>query len=279
MKTLVRETLLAIALVLASHALAYFLLTVLPDSSFSGLGIFAGNQDAVVQWRSRSAESYDIRFFNLLQGDFGHSLDNISVAQQILNALLVSTPHLVLSLVLLCLGVWFVGTKGTPGGHGEVVANYLNFLPPYVTIALLVITSILFGSAWGVSTLTAALALTVPPLALLCAQIYRITDVNLLSDHVRLHVALGASHVQVRKRLLKNLVHELLPSLHNVALMLLASLLFVEVLVGIGGIGSLTARAIKRVDIDLSLGLVVFYGLMAAGVQVLSRVVRAQYPD
>lgn len=279
MNTLARESLLAIALVLGSHALVYFLLAVLPDSSFSGLGIFAGNQEAVAQWRLSNANSYPTYLLNLLRGDFGRSLDNIPVLTQVVDAVVLSAPHLAISVVLLFCGVWYVGYQGTPGGRGELLANYLNFLPPYVTISLLVILSVLLGSILGGATFVAALALTAPPLALLSAQIYRITEANLRSDHVRLHVALGASRESVRKRLLKNLIYELLPSLHNAVLALFAALLFVEVLVGIGGLGSLTARAIKRVDVDLSLGLVIFYGIVAATIQVVSRAIRARFPD
>lgn len=279
MKVLARESFLAMALVIAAHGLMYFFLAVLPDSSFSGLGIFVGNQEALAQWRLNNESSYGTRLLDLFKCDFGKSLDNLPVRTQILDALLVSAPHLGIAMVLLIGGIWLVGRMGTPNGHGELLVNYFNFLPPYVAISLLVILSLVIGPFLTGSTLVASVALAVPPLALLSAQTYRITAANLKSDHVRLHIALGASKERVRQRLLKNLIYELLPSLHNAALALFASLLFVEVLVGIGGLGAMTARAIKRVDINLALGLVVFYASAVASVQVLTRTVRAQFPD
>lgn len=279
MKILVRESLLAILLVFSAHGLVYFLLAVLPDSSFSGLGIYAGSQEALAQWRLSHANSYATQFANLIHGDLGRSLDNLPVREQILDAALISAPHLAVATVLIAAGVWLVGFKGVPDRYGELLANYVNFLPPYVAISLLVILSLSVAPLLAAQTVVASVALAVPPLALLSAQAYRITEENLRSEHVRMHFALGASTTRVRQRLLKNLLYQLLPSLHNATLALFASLLFVEVLVGIGGLGSLTARAMKRVDVDLALGLVVFYAIVVAGVHVTARVVRAQFPE
>lgn len=275
-----KEALRAMGLVASAYLLAYALVAVLPDASYAAFGIFSSNEAVVSAWRNTQAhDGLGDRAARLTHLDFGRTLDGVPVLDQLSTALLVSAPHLVIGAMFIMVVVVGVGYRGYPGGKFEQIVSFSNFLPQYVLVVAIALSAATLNNAPGFQGILAGLALGIAPASLMAAQAYQITAVNLRSEHVRFHRACGASEHEVRRRLFKNLLFGLLPSFQNALLALIGSLLFVEIALGIGGLGALTARAIRRTDVDLVLGLVVFYAFSTSLIQGFSRMVRAVFPE
>jgi ABC-type dipeptide/oligopeptide/nickel transport system permease component len=93
------------------------------------------------------------------------------------------------------------------------------------------------------------------------------------------HAAQGATTIAIRLRVLRTTGVHALPSLQVVAISLLSSQVFVEAIANIGGIGALTVRAAKRVDVNLILALVLFYSAVVGSIHVVSQALRSRYPS
>lgn len=267
------ELLIVVAAVLGAHGLAFFLVSVLPDAAILSLGIEGTRQEVLAAFQAQhQARSYGQVLLDLLRFDFGTTLDGIPVRQELAAALAASAPRLVLAAVLIFTSILCAAL--IPKGrlrYVERVAPFLAFLPPYVLpfiglVALLTATfSIGIPAGEIASQLVAIVALGAAPAALMFTQARAVAQRTWMSDFARTLLAVGATPIYQRWRLVHNVLAEIAPSLEKVLTALVAVLLFVEPIFGMSGFGTTAVRAIKRSDIDLILAITF---VMAVGVAV-----------
>lgn len=267
-----------------AHLTAFVLIGALPDPEVSALGLWSANPQVRQSAQARSAHrGYGEVLRDLLQGDLGQTLDQVAVATEIGDALCESGPRLALSFLLIAattgvvalLPGWAVPWTGR-------VASLFAFLPPFVVpfvgVGLLMwartrlpaLSEYLWG--WACS-----LAITLPGAALAASQTAEITQRNLNSPFATTLRALGTSRIQQRIVLLHNLTMELAPTLEKLAIGLLTAALFAEPTFGLGGIGTLLLRAIRRNDVALLLGVVLASATVVGTCRLASTAIRRRY--
>lgn len=260
-----------VAAALGAHALAFVLTTILPDAAVIALGFEGANKEVLAAFHAANqARPYGTVLADLLQLDFGRTLDGVAVGPELARSAAASAPRLMLALVVV-FGAVLVAAFIPPkrGASAEAASRFVAFLPPYVFpfIGLVTLLSLTFrggltaGEALTATVIVASLA--VGPSALVFVQARSVVRRNLETDFARMLLAVGASPLQQRQRLLHNVIAELAPSLEKVAISLIAVLLFLEPIFGVDGFGTTAVRAIRRSDIDLILGVTL---VMAAGV-------------
>jgi peptide/nickel transport system permease protein len=104
---------------------------------------------------------------------------------------------------------------------------------------------------WSFSQMI-VVALALPPAGLIAAQARAIMRSNLASAHGLSLLAAGASPLQLRRRLLNNVIAELSSTFEKVINSTIATLVFVEAIFSTNGFGAMLARAIQRSDINLA---------------------------
>jgi ABC-type dipeptide/oligopeptide/nickel transport system permease component len=275
---LARAVIASLVVVLGAHALAYFLVNVLPDAALVALGIQGANQEVLSTFRAGvEHRSYAESLLGVLRFDFGRTIDGVPVVDEIAQGALSSAPRVgIAALIALVtvLGVAFA--RRVP----RLAISVVSFLPPYV-IASLALLALLAAGQGGLDSavvqLTAAVAIAVSPTALLAEQTAGITARNLASDFTRTMAAAGASHGFIRSKLLANLAAELAPSFDKALVVLLASLMFAEPILGLPGLGTTTVRAVRRADPGLLVGVTVFFAICVATTRVLAVLVRRRF--
>ena len=106
MKELTRNILIAIITILAVHAIAFSLISYLPDSSVIALGIFSANNSVIEAFRtSLELRSYPEILFDLLRFDLGSTLDRVPVLTEILRSTFKTFPRMLIASVLIFLVV------------------------------------------------------------------------------------------------------------------------------------------------------------------------------
>jgi ABC-type dipeptide/oligopeptide/nickel transport system permease component len=275
---LARALLTAFIVVLAAHALVYFLVNVLPDAALVALGIQGANQDVLSTFQaSVQRRDYAQSLLGLLQLNLGETLDGVRVSHELSRGLRESGPRVLVSLLLVLGTVLAVAfARRVPRRFFSVV----SFLPPYViaSLALLILLGAGAASPGGHALwLMAAAAVAVSPAALLAEQSAAITTRNLASDFARTMVAAGADAIYVRWKLLANLAAEIVPSLDKALVALVASLMFAEPILGLAGIGTTTVRAVRRADPELLVGVTLFFATCVAITRIVAVVVRRRF--
>jgi ABC-type dipeptide/oligopeptide/nickel transport system permease component len=275
---LARAVIASLVVVLGAHALAYFLVNVLPDAALVALGIQGANQEVLSTFRAGvEHRSYAESLLGVLRFDFGRTIDGVPVMDEIAQGALNSAPRVgIAALIALVtvLGVAFA--RRVP----RLAISVVSFLPPYVIASLALLVLLAAGQGGldsAVVQLTAAVAIAVSPTALLAEQTAGITARNLASDFTRTMAAAGASHGFMRSKLLANLAAELAPSFDKALVVLLASLMFAEPILGLPGLGTTTVRAVRRADPQLLVGVTVSFAICVATTRVLAVAVRRRF--
>ena len=277
MKHLIQDALLAVLTVLLAHALTYWFVTALPDASIAALGVFAADHQQAASFKLQNpTPSYHEVLMNTFGGNLGKTLDGSSVFREVVDASAKSLPIVVVALlasILVCVCVAFLPLTHIQAATitGEVIA----FLPPFVGPSIALVTSIflttflsgavLVGADW----LLLAAGIALPCIAVAAAQASRITAKNLQQPFTIMMRACGLPELRIRVLLLRNLAVEIAPSLEQIAVVLITSLLLAEVIFGTSGLGSLTARAIRRSDMQLLLALTLVYSCGIAAIRML----------
>ncbi len=249
----------------AAQGLAFAMLKALPDASVAALGLGSAQESARAAFReARPARSYPTVLQQLAHGQLGMTLDGIPVADELSQAAAASLPRLAAAIALIALGLGAVAFASGPTlDRLAAVSRLVAFLPPFV--APFVALGILIAFAGGLTRLGEASAIAciaIPPAALLTAQAAAITRRNLNQPFAVTIRAMGASSARLRIRLTNALAMELAPTLEKVLAGLLTALLFVEPVLGLNGLGTVTMRGIARSDPDLILALVLMTALV-----------------
>lgn len=276
MRHLVTGPVYPLGAILGAHGLVYLLMGALPDAAVSALGLFSADEELLSAFaQSNPPRTYLETFVGVFKGDLGQTLDGQAVTDALLSATMESAPRFGIA-VLLLVAVCFVTAMCVRERTSllQSAGDFLAFLPPYVApflgLALVLQMQFSTGSPFPGAGLEviAIVSLSVGSGALLAAQTARITQRNLKSDFATSVKAAGASLLQVRRRLLHNLVVEIAPTFEKMVVSLMVALIFTETILGLGGFGTLAVRAVRRSDIDLVLGVT----LVVASVVAIARI-------
>lgn len=285
MRKLSAALLYPVGAILGAHGLAFLLVGALPHAAVSALGLFSANQELLSAFASALPKrSYAEALAGIFVGNLGHTLDGQAVSSELVRALVESTPRL-MGTVLLLAGICFATAMAVREKTSlmQSVCDFIAFLPPYVApfLGLAAVLGIQFSTgipfAGAAFELVAVLSLTAGAGALLAAQTVRITQRNLRSDFARSIKAAGATAMQLRLRLLHNLVVEIAPTFEKMVIGVVAALCFTETILGLGGFGTLAVRAVRRSDVDLVLGVTLAVALLVALCRVLVWEIRSAY--
>jgi peptide/nickel transport system permease protein len=257
--------------VVGAFSIGYMLINYLPSAAFAALGIFASNEAVVSDFLKHQGTKDYLQYVTAaLSGDLGFSLDGLPVGNQVLQAAMVSLPILLIALTIVSIALYKAVYAKDMSFYTSLL-GYCSFLPVYVFGMIAGVLVLLIPSGGNLATsIIAGIAISISVGALLVRQMQNVIHELMRSDHVRFHRAQGASDRQVRKRISRNVFVQLLPSVQSAVLVCIASVVFVELILGIGGIGSLTARAIRRSDTNLILGLILVLSFMTGILQMLS---------
>ncbi len=273
-----KECLAGLFIVLGAHALAYFLLNLLPDAATIALGLEAAKQDVLSSFQSAMPKrTYIETLAGLMRLDLGRTLDAVPVYDELRRALALSAPRVSFAFLIVCaVAVTVAFVSRIP----RRLFSFLSFLPPYVSAFIAVLLLLLFGAASpGDPALGVActLAVALSPAMLVAEQAATVTARNLATEYARNLVALGANNAFVRRSLLANLLAELAPSLEKVLVLIAASLLFAEPILGLPGLGTAAVRAVRRADADLVMGVTLVFALGVSIARVAAVGVRARF--
>lgn len=281
-KLLAAVALLAIS-VFGAHALAFVVMKGLPEPAVAALGIQSAQPAARAAFEEEKATRGYLRILSdLSHGDLGTTLDGVPVTTELTAALTESLPRLTLACGLV--GLAIVGVAFSPRrmlAGFAYLGTLLAFMPPFVAPfvgfgAVLAIGGV--SADWLRSTwLVASICLAVPAAALASAQTAAVTSRNLGLPFAVTLRAVGASQTRQRTRLLRNLILELAPSFEKLGAGLFAALLFVEPIFGLGGLGALMLRAIRRTDVDTILALVLTLALVINLLRILATMIRGRH--
>lgn len=271
--------------ILGAHALTYLLAGALPQAAVAALGLFSADETLLAAFANSSpSRTYFETLIGLAVGDLGRTLDGQTVAIELGRALSESAPRIAASLALL-VGICAVTALlvREKGMGVKRVGDFIAFLPPYVApfLGLAVVLGVQFSSGVALSRavyeIVGVFALSMGGGALLAAQTARITQRNLASDFARSIKAAGATRWQLRMRLIHNLVTEIGPTFEKMVVGLAAALFFVEPILNLGGFGTLAARAVRRSDTDLLLGVTLVVACIVAIARILVATTRLAY--
>jgi ABC-type dipeptide/oligopeptide/nickel transport system permease component len=286
MGSLRRELALVLLAAFGAHALTYFLLRVLPDAAVVSLGIESAREDVLAAFHAAHQERSYVRVLaDLARLDLGRTLDGIPVAREMADALAASASRVGAAFILVlaaCVTAGLIPPRDK-GGVSEAVASFLAFLPPYVHpflgLVFVLTTTLWFGLGVGQTLVhvVSVVALSMAPAAMVFTQALGISRRNLQSDFARTLLAVGATPLYQRSRLLHNLAAEIVPSLEKVLTNLVAVLLFVEPILGLGGFGTMAVRAVKRSDADLLLAVTLTLAIAVGVSRLVSLLVRRHY--
>lgn len=268
---MLRWVVLFVVSVLGAHALAYWLVTALPDPSLVLLGFFSGNEAALDVARSRTAlPPYGSVVAGLFSGDLGQTLDNIPVIVELSNAGAHSVPRILAVLAIVTLIARHAGFRGeTDGVRGARIAEFLVFVPAFVfpltVFGALQGSMVLFGRSLDIGALAqlgCVATASIGPAALTYLQSRRVMSILLDSQYAQHLRSLGADHAEIRSHVARNYYAELLPSFAKILVSGLGFLVFAEYIFDLPGLGKLTMLAITRSDLPMILGIVIAFSLI-----------------
>ena len=284
MKELTRTFFFAIITIWAVHFIAFCLISYLPDSSVIALGIFSANNSAADAFRtSLELRSYSQIFCDLLRFNFGSTLDNVPVITEILNSSYKTLPRMIVAFGLVFLAITF-SALFTKADNRETKFEKLSmfgiFLPSFflpLFIFSLFIISGLISYSQGISFslwIGSTLAISITPLFLGYLQSKRVMRILLQKPFALQYRSYGFPEHYVRLKLLRNLIDEISPTSEKLLTAMLTQIILAESIFNINGIGSLSVRAVKRSDVNLILGIVLFFSAFIALLRISAIIIR-----
>lgn len=274
-KALIRQLLACLVAVLAAHALSYFLMRALPSAATVALGLQSTNAEVVAAFESSVPQrSYLQTVADLARFELGRSLDGSPVNAELAQALLNSLPILLVSLLCAALlglvfALWPRANLFAPPAY------FLVFLPPFL-FAFLSGGVPLFSDTLPMPILT-ILACAALPCCLLATQAHSAMKQELAAPYADTLRMYCATDFALRLKMLPGVLVKLTPSLETAVSLVLSSMLFAEPISGQAGLGTLTARAVRRSDLDLLLGAVLLCALLIAMARLVGWAVRRHY--
>ncbi|MCW5726221.1 hypothetical protein [Parvibaculum sp.] len=261
------------------HALTYGLMISLPAATSTVLGLLAGNPAAVSEFeRSRPTTPYFEHLLNVVQGDLGLTINRAPVTNEVLNALQSSSVTVFLSLAISLLLVVGLARFSAFAEHGRLIQyfDFLNLIPPFIVpfaAAAVLFATPLAGSDPAVYFVLYA-SIVLPTFFMLFSTLLRLRLEEDNRPYNRVLASNGVDPKVLRAVANSSATFILCGILDRAVVIALVCLLLAETVLGVQGLGTLTARAVRTSDINLTIGvtltsalIVVLTGVMATWIQ------------
>jgi len=274
-----RSLLAAVGILVSVHALTYGLMISLPAAASTALGLLAGNPAAVSEFeRSRPITPYFEHLLNVAHGDLGLTINRVPVTNEILSALPSSIITIFFGLAISLLLV--VGlAKASAFAEQRCLVQYfdfLNLIPPF--IVPFAAAAVLFATPLAGSELAIHCALyasvVLPTFFMLFSTLLRLRLEEDSRPYNQVLASNGVESKALRAAAVSSAAFVLCGILDRAVVIALVCLLLAETVLGVQGLGTLTARAVRTSDINLTIGvtltsalIVVLTGVMATWIQ------------
>ena len=278
-----RSVATAVGAAIATHALAYHLIVLLPDAATRMAGLLGSHEPVVATLRSRlDQRTYLDSLARLTQGDLGTSVSGVPVASDLARQLRDTGPRLVIATVLVVVAAWLATALAAPRPRPSPALELLCLVPPYVHAFVALILLLLLGvavdpavagAAWWAVVLSSAVA----PAALVAAQASRVMSETLSADHALFARSMGLRDREVRRLLRREVWVSIAPSVERIFLWLFLSMLFGEIVLSLPGVGSSFAVALRSSDVNMLLCQVGVLAIASNGARVAATFVRARH--
>ena len=268
----------AVAAVLATHAIAYFGIRLLPDTASRLAGMLGGSEDVLSSLRAQFQDRpYWDRLLDLLTGKFGTNVDGVPVVSQLAEAVAFSAPRFIIAAGLVAL-VGRLVLQRSPKRRG--IDRWLEFLvqvPPFVWgfvgfICVVSVSDAVDKSFMSLSSFITIVATAATPAVLMALQGRAVMRELDRSDYALFLRSLGFSSSQVASIVRRDAVRKLIPTIEKLVMWLALSLLFAEMLLSMPGIGLAFTAALSRSDVDSLLGIVVLLAILSNLARVMSSI-------
>ena len=278
-----RSVAAAVASVVATHALAYHLIALLPSAATRMAGFLGSYEPVVSALRSRlDQRTYLDSLMGLLTGDLGVTVGGVLVASDLARQLANTGPRLIAAAVLIVAAAR-IATAATPARPRPTPAlDLLCLVPPYlhafVALILLLLLGVtvdpaMFGAAWWAVVVSSA----VGPAALVAAQASRVMSEALSADHALFARSMGLRERELRGLLRREVWISITPSAERVFLWLFLSMLFGEIVLSLPGVGSSFAVALHSSDANLLLSQIGIIAISSNTARVVASIIRARH--
>ncbi|WP_373491043.1 hypothetical protein [Parasphingorhabdus sp.] len=282
-----KRLLTGVAVIFSVHAITSFLVTFLPNAASVALGILGGNDASIANyWESRDHVGYFDRSMQLMHADLGQTLDNTSVVNELTMALAQTGPSLVIALCLAFLSAfWVLKARSAMREHIGTISDTLSLLPPF--IVPFIIAPVLFLTPFAgssIATQTAVVvSITLPLAIMITAMLIRFYH-ETLNEKFFNKLALNGLSLSALHRISRlNAWFRILAVFDRIVVAGLVGILLAEPLFGVSGIGTLTARAIRTSDPNLTVAIstaiasvVIIAGLFGTVLRPLSSILMSQ---
>jgi ABC-type dipeptide/oligopeptide/nickel transport system permease component len=258
----------AVAIVFTVHAITYALVGALPNAAISALGLLGGNAAAVSAfWQSRKLLPYPQHLANVVHGDFGLTINQVPVFGEVMQALGSSVPVIIAALVIaVLLVVWlFQNYKSTQQRRTVAFFDFLNFIPPFFIpffAGALIFATIYAGNA-VILRLALLVSLALPVYFMLASTLLRLRGDEDGQIYPSALAANGVAQVEITMSILKVAVSKLAGTFDRAVVIAVVCLMLAEPTLGLPGLGTLTARAVRTADPNLTIGVTVATALIA----------------
>ena len=273
----------AVGAVVATHALAYHLIALLPDAATRMAGLLGSHEPVVATLRSRLDErTYLDSLAGLMHGDLGTNVNGVPVASELARQLRDTGPRLVIASLLVALAAWLATALAPPRPRPARVLELLCLVPPYVHAFVALILLLLLGvavdpavagAAWWAVVLSSAVA----PAALVAAQASRVMSEVLSADHALFARSMGLRDRGVRRLLRGEVWVSIAPSVERIFLWLILNMLFGEIVLSLPGMGSSFAVALRSSDVNMLLCQIGVLAVLSNSARVAATIVRARH--
>ncbi len=258
----------AVAIVFAVHAITYALVGALPNAAISALGLLGGNAAAVSAfWQSRGLLPYPQHLANAVHGDFGLTINQVPVFDEVMQALGTSVPVIIAALAIAVLLVaWLVQNyKSIQQGRTVAFFDFLNFMPPFFIpfFAAALIFATVYAGNGAILRLALLVSLALPVYFMLASTLLRLRGDEDGQIYPSALAANGVAQVEIARSILKVAVSKLAGTFDRAVVIAVVCLMLAEPTLGLPGLGTLAARAVRTADPNLTIGVTVATALIA----------------
>ena len=278
-----RSVITSLAAVMATHALSYQLIALLPDAASRMAGFLGSHEPSVSMLRTRlETRTYWESLEGLLTGDFGKTISGVSVAEELSLQFMDTVPRMAVAAVLVALTASVSISLAPSRRRPTPFLDLMCLIPPYVHAFVALIGLLLLQSvagppaAWGRGA-AAALSAAIAPAALVAAQASRTTSEVLSADYALFCRSMGLGERSLRRLLRPQVWVALAPSAERTFLWLFLSLIFSEIVLSLPGFGSSFAVALRNSDVNMLLCQIAIIAIVSNSARVVATTVRAYH--
>ena len=270
-----RRVLRICVFLLILHAAIYGLTEVLPSAVTRMLGPWVANEQFLEFQRGRlpTERGYLADIRATATGDFGRNVAGIEVRTILRPRLLRSLPSVAFALLLAAVGTIVllllipIGRSRIARGSDFVLRCASLFPPFFLSLCVVAVSDLAIGglNSEGGKILLMSVGAALPTTAALLTALVPVLNELMASGVATVYRAKGMDDLMIRKRFVRNLIHESVPLLPNTILGIVLSTLAAEIVLDWPGFGRLLAEALHSGD-----QVVLRIWLLLVGIVVLS---------